>query len=334
MARPSPVTVPADVAFDDGVHLLGTVLWFDSPRERDLCFVSHARTGRFPAHRKVLCTQATARLAQRRLAQADLLVSPFSRPFSLGELSIELFPAGHMLGSASVLVGHGRRAIVYAGDIHLPGARTAERAQVRACDTLVVSCPYGDPAIRLPDREEAEAAVLKWVKRTLDQGTTPVLLADRLGKAQDLLHLLGDAGIGVRTHRSIYDATTLYREFGRSFPGVRRFVGTPARDEVLVWPTGLRTSPSIGRMRRQLRVAVCSGRAAFEAASLKRQYRAAAAFPLSCHSGYGALREYIRATGPGRVLLHRGRVDACAAALRAEGVDASPLTGPEQLSLL
>ena len=333
MGRSSAVAMP-EVVFDDGVQLLGTVLWFDSPRERDLCFVSHARTGRFPPHRKVLCTQATARLAQRRLAQADLLVSPFSRPFSLGELSIELFPAGHMLGSASVRVGHAGRTIVYAGDIHLPGARTAERAQVRSCDTLVVACPYGDPEIRLPEREEAEAALLKWVGRTVDSGATPVLLADRLGKAQDLLQLLGEAGVGVRAHRSIHEATAIYREFGRSFPGVRRFRGTPARDEALVWPIELRSSPSIGRMRRQLRIAVCSGRAAFEEGALKRQYRAQAAFPISCHSGYGALREYIRATGPEQVLLHSGRTEACAAALQADGVNAAVLTGPEQLSLV
>ncbi len=333
MARPARVGTP-DVAFDDGVHLLGTVLWFDSPRERDLCFVGHARSGRVPAHRKVLCTQATARLAQRRLARADLLVSPCSRPFSLGELTIELFPAGHMLGSASVLVGHGGRAIVYAGDIHLPGARTAERAQVRPCDTLVVSCPYGDPALRMPDREEAEAAVLKWVGRTLDDGATPVLLADRLGKAQDLLHLLGEAGVPVRTHRSIHEAMAIYQEFGRSFPGVRRFRGTPARGEAVVWPIGLRSSTSIGRMRRQLRIAVCSGRALFEGSALKRQYRAQATFPLSCHSGYDALLQYVRATAPAKVLLHRGRVKECAAALQAEGFDAMPLTGPEQLSLV
>jgi hypothetical protein len=198
----------------------------------------------------------------------------------------------------------------------------------------VVACPYGDPQLRLPDRQEVEAKLLAWVGQALDAGDTPVLLADRLGKAQDLLHLLGEAGIAVRTHRSIHEANSVYGEFGRSFPGVRQFRGTPARAEALVWPIGLRSSPSIGRMRRQLRIAVCSGRAVREERELKRQYRAQAAFPLSCHSGYSALREYIRSTGPGRVLLHSGRVDACVAALRADGVDAAPLTGPEQLSLV
>ena len=333
MAGPDPAGTP-DVAFDDGVHLPGTVLWFDSPRERDLCFVGHARSGRFPAHRKVLCTQATARLAARHLASADLLVSPFSRPFSLGELNIELFPAGHMLGSASVRVVHGGRTIVYAGDIHLPGSRTAERAQVRGCDTLVVSCPYGDPQIRLPDREEAEAAVLKWVDRALNDGAVPVLLADRLGKAQDLLQLLGEAGVPVRAHRTIIESTAVYQEFGRGFPGARRFRGTPARGEAVVWPIELRGSASIGRMRRQLRIGVCSGRAAYEEHALKQQYRASAAFALSCHCGYGALLDYVRATAPGKVLLQRGRVRACAAALQAEGFDAAALTGPEQLSLV
>ena len=79
---------------------------------------------------------------------------------------------------------------------------------------------------------------------------------------------------------------------------------------------------------------MCSGQAAFDAGSLKRKYRAQAAFALSCHSGFDALVEYVRATGPDRVLLHRGRVDQCTAALRELGIDAAPLTGPEQLSLV
>lgn len=325
---------PAPVAYDDGVHLVGSVLWFDSPRERDLCFVSHARIDRVPPHRRVLCTPATARLAGPRLAAANLLISPLCRPFQLGELLIELFPAGHMLGAASAHVRLGQRSVVYAGDIHLPGARTAERAQVRPCDTLVVACPYGDPAISLPPREEAEARVVDWVGRTLGDGATPVLLADRLGKAQDLIHLLCEAGFRVRAHRAIYEITKIYKALGRSFPGARRFRGTPARDEVLVWPVSLRGSPSIGRMRRPLRLAVCSGRAAFEAGTLQRQHRAQAAFPLSLHSGFPELLDYVRGCGAGRVLLHRGRVEACVAALRAAGIDAAPLTPPEQLSLL
>ena len=332
MSRTAPGT--PEVVYDDGVHLVDSVLWFDSPRERDLCFVSHARTGRFPPHRKVLCTQATARLAAGRLAQADLLVSPYSHAFTLGGLSIELFPSGHMLGAASIQVRRQGRTVVYAGDVNLPGSRTAERAQVRPCDVLVVGCPYGDPDLALPPPAEAEAALLRWVSRALEEGVTPVILADRLGKAQDVLHLLAEAGVPVRAHRSIHEATAVYGEFGRAFPGVRRFRGTPSRDEALVWPILLRSSPSIGRMRRPLRMAVCTGRAVFEAAELKRRHRVQEAFPLSCHSGYEALREYIRATNPDRVLLHRGRVQACAEALRRDGVDARPLTGPEQLSLV
>jgi len=316
------------------VHLVGSVLWFDAPRERDLCFVSHARIGRFPPHRKVLCTQATAKLAARPLERANLLVSPYGHPFSLGELSIELLPAGHLLGSAQARVVRGGETLVYANDVLLSGTRTAERAQVRPCDSLVVGCAYGDPAIALPDREEVEAEVVRWVLEVLDDGATPVLLAARVGKAQDLLQLLGEAGVRVRAHRGIMEHAAVYKELGHAFPNVRGFRGTPARGEAVVWPASLRGSTSIRRMRRPLRFAVCTGRAAVDLPGVLRRARAHAAFPLTSHPDFEGLLGFVRATEARTVYLHRGRVAACAAGLSARGIRAVPLPVPEQLPLV
>jgi len=320
--------------YDDGVHLVGSVLWFDAPRERDLCFVSHARIGRFPPHRKVLCSQATARLAARPLERANLLVSPYGHSFSLGELTIELLPAGHMLGSAQARIEHGGQTVVYANDVLLSGTRTAEQAQVRPCDTLVVGCQYGDPAITLPDREEVESGIVSWVEQTLEDGATPVLLTARVGKAQDLLQLLGEAGLRVRAHRQIMESAAVYRSYGHSFQNVRGFRGTPARDEAVVWPATLRGSTSIRRMRRPLRLAVCTGNAAVDPEGVVRRARADAAFPLTNHPDFAGLLRFVRATRARQVYLHRGRIAACAAALEARGIRAAPLGVPRQLALV
>jgi len=322
------------IEYDDGLHLVGTVLWFDAPRARDLCFVSHARFGRLPSHRKVLCSQATARLARRQLERATLLVSPFSHPFSLGDLNIELLPSGHMLGAAQVRVERGDETVVYAGDVLLSGTRTCEPAQVRCCDTLVVGCQYAHPAVHLPPREETEAAVLAWVRETLGNGETPVLLAPRVGKAQDLLALLGGEGIRVRAHRQIQAHTAVYREHGLSFPQVRAWRGAPAPDEAVVWPASLRGSPALRRLPRPPRFAVCSGRAAVEPEAVVQRHAAHAAFPLTNHPGFESLSQFVRASDASRVYLHRGHVAECAEALRAQGVHAVPLVGPEQLALV
>ena len=332
-ARPK-AEPPPTIEYDDGVHLVGSVLWFDAPRERDLCFVSHARFARLPPHRKVLCSQATARLARRPLASATLLVSPYSHPFTLGDLTIELLPAGHMLGAAQARVERDDETVVYADSVLLAGTRTAEPAQVRRCDTLVVGCAYADPALGLPPRAEVEEAVVRWVGETLDAGRTPVLLTARVGKAQDLLALLAGAGVPVRAHRQVQEYTAIYREHGLSFPGVRAWRGPPPAGEAVVWPASLRRSPVLRRLTRPPRFAVCTGRAAGDPAGEAARHGADVAFPLTNHPDFEALARFVVATGARRVYLHRGPVEACAAALQARGVAAVALVAPEQLALV
>jgi putative mRNA 3-end processing factor len=330
----SPPPATAGIAYDDGIHLLGTVLWFDSHRERDLCFVSHAGGARIPAHRKVLATSATVQLANQVAAGAGSLVTPFSRPFSLGNLQLELFPAGHMLGSAQLRVVHQGATVVYAGDVMLRGTRTAEACQVRPCDTLVLNCRYGDPDISFPPTAEVEEELVAWVRATLDLGLAPVLLAPRLGKAQDLMHLLGERGIPVRAHRSIVARARIYQEHGVAFPTLRTLRGTPGPGAAVVWPIDLRHSPSLRRAGRKVRLAVCTGAALDRAREVRHHHAVDVAFPLSAHSDFGELLRYVRSTGAGTVYLNEGPTGPLAEALAAMGIDVRLLAPPRQLALV
>ena len=97
-----------------GLHLKDTLLWFDAEQPRELSFVSHALVPGAFDHEKIICTDRTARLLRamtiaygrgRRAHQPQVLVTPFRRTFAIGNLSLELFPAGYVLGSASLMAG-------------------------------------------------------------------------------------------------------------------------------------------------------------------------------------------------------------------------------------
>ena len=75
-----------DVEYLQGIHLVDSILWLDALRRAELCFVSHAHLDPIDPHRKVLTTEATAQLIGRRLGDTQMLVTPYRRPFSLGEL--------------------------------------------------------------------------------------------------------------------------------------------------------------------------------------------------------------------------------------------------------
>ena len=105
----------------DGVHIAGTHLWCDARRARTLSFVSHAGQPLPGPHRQLLCTERTLRLLSlgEKDAPKDALQSPYSRPFSLGGLRLELFPSGYLPGAASLLLSlPGERKVAYVGDLN------------------------------------------------------------------------------------------------------------------------------------------------------------------------------------------------------------------------
>jgi len=113
--------------FHGGLHLKDSVLWFDAPTPKQLCFVSHGSVNGALGHQKILTTETTSELLSamsaahgrgRRVHEPQALVSPYGRSFSLGQLGLELFPSGFVLGSASLLVRHKGVAAVYAGAIN------------------------------------------------------------------------------------------------------------------------------------------------------------------------------------------------------------------------
>src|SRR5580693_1722372 len=98
------------------MHLSDSVLWFDAPKRQALSFVSHAHGDHIARHDRVIATDATTRLMVKRLgALPQALTCLYRPPFGVGPLRLGLFPAGHILGSAQILVIRNGRRIVYTG---------------------------------------------------------------------------------------------------------------------------------------------------------------------------------------------------------------------------
>jgi putative mRNA 3-end processing factor len=327
--RPRAGPLPT-VDFAHGVHLPGTPLWCDATRPVELCFISHAHSDHLARHQRMIATERTRRLCEHRLGQISALASPYRRPFALGRLELELFPAGHVLGSAQLRVRTDQGDLVYTGDLNLEASRTAERAQVVPCDVLVIEATYGHPRFVFPPRAQVEARVVDFVVRCLEAEVTPVLYAHPLGKAQELCALLGEAGISSRVHGAIYDICRIYGECGVSLPRVKRFQGTPAKNEAVVFPFHLQGSRAIRALKRA-RTAAVTGWALDPRA--RTRSRTDEAFPLSDHADHPSLLRYVELARPVRVYTVFGFAEELARTLRQQGIEASPLVPPRQMEL-
>src|SRR5437762_192184 len=75
------------VEFAGGIRLAGTSLWLDAPEPAELCFLSHVPLAPDPPrHRRMLMTEATAKLYEAHHRRPPALICPFRRPFTIGDL--------------------------------------------------------------------------------------------------------------------------------------------------------------------------------------------------------------------------------------------------------
>ena len=229
---------------------------------------------------------------------------PTAQPFGLGALTLELFPAGHVLGSAQLRVTlEDGRTLGYSGDLCTDTPCAAEPAEVMPCDVLVLESTFGLPRYVFPPKEETLAAIRRFCDDALSDGVTPVLYGYALGKAQEILAFLAGAGYACRCHPIVHAINRIYEAHGVALPGVRPLdAEAVAAGEVVVVPQQLAWSPAMKSVRRR-RTAVLTG----WAIDGDRMFQGVdAAFPLSDHCDYPSLLR-LRPGHRRRPGLHRPR---------------------------
>jgi putative mRNA 3-end processing factor len=317
------------------MKVAGSSLHLDARKRVECAFVSHAHGDHIGRHDRTIATAATLSLMRHRLGEpkrrkTEALPAGFRAPFGLGELTLELFPAGHVLGSAQLRVLRNGVALGYSGDLCTEPTHAAEPAEVMPCDVLVLESTFGHPRYVFPPKDATLRAIRKFVDDVLSDGATPVLLGYALGKAQEILKYLADAGYRCAVHPVVHAVNRVYEAHGVSFPNVRALPAEgPDAGEVVVAPPHLARSPAMRGVRRR-RTAVLTG----WAIDGGRHFHADAAFPLSDHADFPSLVRYAKATGAGRVFTVHGFSDVLAEALRKEGIRAEPLVEERQLELL
>ena len=281
----------------DGLHILGTPLWCDARHTREVCFLSSARVPGARRHRQVLASSTTLALlpdATRRAPQSTLAV-PFGRKFTLGTLRLELVPSGFMPGAASLTVEVGGARLLYAGVVNPKGTGLGGAPEARPADVLVVDASFAGARYSFPPAGEMLAEAKAWAETVAAGGGIPVLLAEPLGAALELLKILA---VPVVAHRAIVAAAKKLTAAGIALPAPKRHAGTPAAGSAVLWPVSARdTLPPL----RRARVALVDPRAQDAAFAAAFAAPLDASFPFSDHPDAETLAAYIAQTGAGEV---------------------------------
>jgi len=315
-----------DVVFKRGVYLPELDLWLDSLRRRDLGLISHAHSDHTARHSRPVLTRNTGLLLADYLENSDPLCLEYHEPLETKDYTLTLYPAGHCLGSAQALVESKVTGVklLYTGDIKVRSSPINEPLEPVACDVLVMESTYGKPQYTFPPQEQVMANAFHILRSWLSKGSKPVVQVWRLGKSQELLHLLLGEGFDVAAEESVYRIARIYEEGKVDFPGTYRcFDGSWPEGQVLICPPGRKNQVGLDG-QRGLRFLELTGWAAGGGQPWGR--RADSSLPYSDHADFNELVEYVKLVGPKQVYTVNGFPEL-AAHLRQLGYPAVHLNG-------
>jgi putative mRNA 3-end processing factor len=178
-----------------GIHVVPADCWIDPARPVDRALVTHghadhARGG----HGATFATPETLAIMKLRYATEEGAVPiPYGESIALpGHVHATWIPAGHVLGSAQILLEHAGERIIVTGDFKRRADPTCPPFEVTPCDVLVTEATFGLPVFRHPPVEEEIAKLLSALAANPERCV--LVGAYALGKAQRLIAELRRAG--------------------------------------------------------------------------------------------------------------------------------------------
>jgi putative mRNA 3-end processing factor len=259
---------------------------------------------------------------------------PYRTGHQLDGWTVELFPAGHVLGSAMIRVSNATHSLAYTGDFRLTPSFTAEGAEIPEADAVVMESTYGgDERFVFPSREDLRERLIALTRSILRRDKTAVLLAYSLGKAQETAAMLRDTGTGVVMHpaaariSAIYERNGIdlgtYEVWGRQESLFGHQFTTDLRGKALILPPHL--TAELRRVPRRETVALTGW-------ALHGVRDADHGLPLSDHADFGELVAFAERSRAGVVYVTHGS-RRFAEELRRRGIRAEFLVRKPQMRL-
>jgi len=283
----------------------------------------HARAG----SAAYLCTPQTAELIRRRVGEASIEVLPYDERRRIGDVTVSLHPAGHMLGSAQVRIEGPGGVWVLSGDYKRDDDPSCAPFEPLRCDTFITEASYALPIFRWEPGASVAREIAAW--RDANARKASVLFCYALGKAQRLLAELARVDDRpVLVHGAVESFTAVYRAQGVTLAATRHIEDERGlfAGELVLAPLTARGTPWMKRFR-SFESGFASGLLRIRGTRRRRGFDRG--FVVSDHADWRGLLATIRETGASRVLATHGHSQALVRWLQEGGVDAAAIGSPQ-----
>jgi putative mRNA 3-end processing factor len=180
----------------------------------------HARSG----HGAVLATRETIEIMKVRYGEGcagAFEIQGLGAPITINGVTVYLAPAGHILGSAQVVLEWAGKRAVISGDYKRATDPTCAPFELVPCDVFVTEATFALPVFR---HEKAEHEVDKLLaSMAAEPDRTHLIGAYSLGKCQRMIRVIRDAGYDapIYLHGAVIALTELYQRLGVDLGDVR-----------------------------------------------------------------------------------------------------------------
>jgi len=296
-----------------GIHVVPADCWIDPSREVPHALVTHghadhARGG----HGRTTATPETLAIMELRYQTRE-----GAQPVQYGEtvrlagrVDATFIPAGHVLGSAQILLEHAGERVIVTGDYKRRPDPTCPPFEVTPCDVFVTEATFGLPVFCHPPIEQEMAKLLK---RLSDHPDRCVLVgAYALGKAQRVIAELRRAGHHepIYLHGALERMCRLYEELGVNL-GELRLVTDASKEElrghIVLCPPGALNDRWSRRLPDPI-TAMASGW--MRVRQRARQRNVELPLVISDHADWGELTRTIEEVNPAESWITHGREEA------------------------
>ncbi len=178
---------------EEGIYIAPADLWIDPSVPKDFAAVTHghadhARGG----HGRVWATPETLDIMALRYGTREGEAMPYGHTSEAGGVEISFHPAGHILGSAQILLTYRGERVVVTGDYKRRTDPTCAAFTPIACDVLITEATFALPVFTHPPIEGEIARLIEAHERFPDRAI--IVGAYALGKAQRVIAELRRAG--------------------------------------------------------------------------------------------------------------------------------------------
>ncbi|HEY4202445.1 MAG TPA: ligase-associated DNA damage response exonuclease [Devosiaceae bacterium] len=314
---------------DRHLHIRAIDSYIDPTSPKDRAIITHghgdhARSG----HGTVLATPDTIAIMKVRYGEdcaGSFQALEFGETLTIDGVRITLYPAGHILGSAQVLIEQGGQRVVVTGDYKRLPDLTAQPFELVKCDLLVTEATFGLPVFQHPDPQAEIRRLLASVAAFADRAHLVGCYA--LGKAQRVIALLRQAGYEapIYLHGAMVRLCELYEERGIPLGDLRLALDAGKAElagQIVIAPPGALKDRWSRRLPDPV-LAVASGWMSVKQRA--RQSLVELPLVISDHADWNELGQTIADTGAGTVWVTHGREDALVYYCRQQGLVAEPL---------